>query len=56
MVAVIVIVIVLVIVIGGGVLAFNGLVRGRNRTKEAWSEIDSNSRADMTSFPTWSRP
>jgi len=40
MVAVIVIVIVLVIVIGGGVLAFNGLVRGRNRTKEAWSEID----------------
>jgi LemA protein len=40
MVVVIVIAIVVVIVLGGGVLAFNGLVRRRNRTQEAWSEID----------------
>lgn len=40
MVAVIVIVVVVVVVLGAGVLAFNGLVRRRNRTREAWSEID----------------
>ena len=40
MVVVIVIVVVVVVILGGGVLAFNGLVRRRNRTQEAWSEID----------------
>jgi len=40
MVVVIVVVIVAVVILGGGVLAFNGLVRRRNRTQEAWSEID----------------
>jgi LemA protein len=40
MVVLIVVLILVVIVIGGGILAFNGLVRRRNRTKEAWSEID----------------
>jgi len=40
MLAVIVIVIFLVVVLGGGALGFNGLVRRRNRTQEAWSEID----------------
>src|SRR5271168_3061166 len=40
MAAVIVVVIVVVVVLAGGVLAFNGLVRRRNRTQEAWSEID----------------
>ena len=40
MVALIVIVIVVVVLVGAGVLLFNGLVRRRNRTKEAWSEID----------------
>ena len=40
MVAVIIIVVVVVILLGGGVLAFNGMVRRRNRTQEAWSEID----------------
>ena len=40
MVALIIIVAVVVILGGVGVLLFNGLVRRRNRTKEAWSEID----------------
>lgn len=40
MVVLIVVIVVVVVVVGGGVLAFNGLVRRRNRTKEAWSEID----------------
>jgi len=40
MVAVIIIVIVVVVLLGGGVLAYNGLVKRRNRTQEAWSEID----------------
>jgi LemA protein len=40
MVVVIVIVVVIVVILGGGILAFNGLVRRRNRTQEAWSEID----------------
>src|SRR6201997_379469 len=40
MVALIVVVAVLVVLLGVPVLAFNGLVRRRNRTREAWSEID----------------
>ena len=40
MLAVIVAVVVVVIVLGGAILAYNGLVRRRNRTQEAWSEID----------------
>lgn len=40
MVVLIVVIVVVAVVVGGGVLAFNGLVRRRNRTKEAWSEID----------------
>lgn len=40
MVAVIVVVVVLVVVVLGGIVAYNGLVRRRNRTQEAWSEID----------------
>ena len=39
-VLIVIIVILLVLLGGGGILAFNGLVRRRNRTKEAWSEID----------------
>jgi LemA protein len=31
---------IIVVLVGGGVLAFNGLVRRRTRTAEAWSEID----------------
>jgi LemA protein len=34
------IVVIVVVVVGGGVLAYNGLVRRRNRTQEAWAEID----------------
>lgn len=37
---IIVIVVVLVLLALGAVLGFNGLVRRRNRTKEAWSQID----------------
>ena len=40
MVALIVIVAVVAVLLLGGVVAFNGLVRRRNRTQEAWSEID----------------
>ena len=40
MLALIVVLAVVVVVAGGGVLAYNGLVRRRNRTQEAWSEID----------------
>jgi LemA protein len=40
MAVIIVVVLVVVVVAGGGVLAYNGLVRKRNRTQEAWSEID----------------
>src|SRR3984957_1542913 len=36
----IVVIIIVVVLIGAGVLLFNGLVRRRNRTKEAWSQID----------------
>jgi len=40
MTAVIVIVVVVVVLLGGTALAFNGLVRKRTRTEEAWSQID----------------
>jgi LemA protein len=40
MVVVIVVVVVVVVLLGGGVFAYNGLVRRRNRTQEAWSEVD----------------
>ena len=40
MVALIVVLVVLAVALGGAVLAYNGLVRRRNRTGEAWSEID----------------
>jgi len=40
MLTLIVIVVVVLVVLGAGVFLFNGLVRRRNRTKEAWSEID----------------
>ena len=35
-----IVVLVIVVVLVGGVLAYKGLVRKRNRTQEAWSEID----------------
>jgi len=39
--AVLIVVIVILVLLGFGLwLAFNGLVRRRNRTQEAWSEID----------------
>jgi len=40
MVVVIVIVVVVVLLAVGLWAAYNGLVRRRNRTQEAWSEID----------------
>ena len=40
MVLVIIVVVVVVVLLGGGILAYNGLVRRRNRVQEAWSEID----------------
>ena len=40
MIALIIVIIVVVLVVIGAVLAYNGLVKRRNRTKEAWSEID----------------
>jgi LemA protein len=40
MTALIVVLVVVVVLAGGAVLAYNGLVRRRNRTQEAWSEID----------------
>jgi len=40
MAVLIVILVVVVVLVGGAVLAYNGLVRRRNRTQEAWSEID----------------
>jgi LemA protein len=39
-VPVIIVVVVIVLLVIGVALAFNGLVRRRNRTQEAWSEID----------------
>lgn len=36
----IVILIIIVVLVGGAILAYNGLVKRRNRTQEAWSEID----------------
>jgi LemA protein len=38
--AMLLVIVIVVVLVGGGVLAFNGLVRGRNRVQEAWSEID----------------
>lgn len=40
MAALIVVIVVVVVLAAGGVAAYNGLVRRRNRTQEAWSEID----------------
>ena len=40
MVVLIVVLVIVVVLVIGGVLAYNGLVRRRNRTQEAWSEID----------------
>src|SRR5579871_5682553 len=40
MVAFIVVLVVVAVLVVGAVLAYNGLVRRRNRTQEAWSEID----------------
>ena len=40
MTALIVVLVVVAVLVGGAVLAYNGLVRRRNRTQEAWSEID----------------
>jgi LemA protein len=37
---ILIVVIIIVVLIGTGAFLFNGLVRRRNRTKEAWSEID----------------
>jgi LemA protein len=39
-IAVIVVIAIIVVLLAGGILAFNGLVRRRNRTQEAWSEIE----------------
>src|SRR5579875_4019891 len=36
----VVVAVLVVMLAGGAVLAFNGLVRRRNRTQEAWAEID----------------
>jgi LemA protein len=38
--ALIVVVIVLVVLVGGAILVYNGLVKKRNRNREAWSGID----------------
>jgi LemA protein len=38
--AVILVIVVFVVLVGGGVITYNGLVRRRNRTQEAWAEID----------------
>ena len=35
-----IVILVVVVVLGGLVLAYNGLIRRRNRTQEAWSQID----------------
>jgi LemA protein len=40
MAAIVIVLVVVVVVVGGGVVAYNGLVRRRNRTQEAWSQID----------------
>jgi LemA protein len=39
-VAVWIVIIIIVVVLGLAVLAYNGLVRRRNRTQESWSQID----------------
>ena len=40
MAAPVTVLILLLVLAAGGVLAYNGLVRGRNRNREAWSQID----------------
>ncbi len=40
MLALIVVLVVVVVFVFGAIFAYNGLVRRRNRTQEAWSEID----------------
>lgn len=40
MLVLIVVLVVVVALVGGAILAYNGLIRRRNRTQEAWSEID----------------
>ncbi len=40
MVVLIIVIIILVLVVLGAIFTFNGLVKRRNRTREAWSEID----------------
>lgn len=40
MAIVIALLVVVALVVGGGILAYNGLVRRRQRTDEAWSQID----------------
>jgi LemA protein len=36
----IIVVVLVVVIVGGGALSYNGLVRRRTRTQEAWSQID----------------
>lgn len=40
MLTLVVVIVIVLVLLAGGVLAFNGLVRRRNRTEEAWSEIE----------------
>src|SRR5579859_1156333 len=40
MTVLIVLLVIIGVLVAGGVLSFNGLVRRRNRTQEAWSQID----------------
>jgi|NGEPerStandDraft_6_1074524.scaffolds.fasta_scaffold18908_2 LemA protein len=40
MAALVVLIVLVLLLAAGGVLSFNGLVRRRNRTREAWSQID----------------
>src|SRR5262245_38610505 len=40
MVYLLIAVVIIVVLVGGAVLSYNGLVRRRTRTQEAWSQID----------------
>jgi LemA protein len=40
MVVLLVLLVIALVIVAGGVLSFNGLVRRRTRTQEAWSQID----------------
>ena len=40
MIVLVVVLVIVVIVVGGAVVSYNGLVRRRARTQEAWSQID----------------